>query len=337
MFANFPLAAAVEAVAPHLDPQLASRRNIAAISAVAQALEGWRSTGFECRLGHGTPRADFGVHLTDCDSIPTGELAASARTSTTRRAWQSLDRFVDAWSALAEPIPSVSLEFDLAEPWLETVAAPSVFFTLSPSPSRDVRATCELVRMLLVILTPDVPEEVRVQLDRSIAALLPHAAFIQFGVWLTRPGSEFRVCAPGFPFDEVRSVVNALRWQGPSHAYEAQWRGISRFGDRGTLHLDVGREVSTKLGLEMPFGESSACLDAEDPASTRFLDHLVANEWCVPVKRDAVLAWVGGFRVESVQPTTFLRIISHVKMTFEIGREPVAKAYLATGSVPSVA
>ena len=112
---------------------------------------------------------------------------------------------------------------------------------------------------------------------------------------------------------------------------------VRRF--RGTVHFDVGEGVSAKLGVEVTFGESSASFQRDDPEDTRLLDYLVEHDLCLPDKRDALLSWVGGFRLASRGPSDaeaapiFLRTISHIKLVFQPGRPPEAKAYLGLGRI----
>ena len=178
------------------------------------------------------------------------------------------------------------------------------------------------------------------KLEECFRVLLPRVSFLQFGVWLGRSVDTFRICAPGLRLRDIRAVVQALRWSGPSDAYESHWRDLLPFGDRGALHLDVGTDISARLGLEVNFGEASAALNPHDPDDTRFFDYLVEKDLCLPEKRDALFSWVGGFRLpddgsEKGTAPLFLRTISHVKLVYQPDQAPQAKAYLAVGRVDS--
>jgi hypothetical protein len=76
----------------------------------------------------------------------------------------------------------------------------------------------------------------------------------------------------------------------------------------------------------------------DDPESTRLLDYLVQKKLCLPEKREAILRWVGGFRLSrnavasfGEETPIFLRRVSHVKIVYEPGGAPTAKAYLTVG------
>jgi hypothetical protein len=351
MSTPYQLATMIEMVAPRLHPALVCRDNVDSILAIARVLPSWQCAGFECRLGDPAPRADFGVHLRRTHGIPIdGELLGEGGPldSDPGEAWQRLRRFAHAWSGrqsiILQAVPAVSLEFDVHNPRAARVAAPSIFFSIrfgSGRPGRSnagaVNACRAVVQAVLEALGVDAADAGH-KLEDCFRVLLPRVSFLQFGVWLARSVNTFRICAPGLRLHDIHAVVHALRWSGPSDAYESQWRGLLQFGDTGALHLDVGSEVSPQLGVEVNFGEASASLNPHDPEDTRFFDYLVANDLCLPEKRDAVLSWVGGFRLGhrgsgADTAPLFLRTISHVKLVFQPDQAPQAKAYLAVGRI----
>jgi hypothetical protein len=344
----------IAAVAPRIDPALVCRDNLNDILTLAHFLPRWRCTGFECSLANPAPLADFGVHLARQDGLltETGVVGGAVPgEAASIEVWRRLHRFADVWadtqSLVSQAIPAISLEFDVHRT-SATVAAPSIFFSIHPGPCgpeaparKKAVDTCSgVVQALLEVLAVDVSDGVQKKLGECFKALLPKVSFLQFGVWLARPADTFRICAPGLPFIEIQQVVNTLQWQGPPDAYESQWRDFVQFGDKGSMHLDIGEEVSAKLGIEVHFDENSACLQGDDPKSTRFFNYLVKNNWCLPEKRDAVLSWVGGFRLSSrgtalgtEMERIFLRTISHVKIVFQPDQTPEAKVYLGIGGI----
>ena len=344
------LATMIETVAPRLDPALVCRDNVESILSIARVLPTWQCAGFECRLGDAAPRADFGVHLRRTHGISIDEalLARQTPDSPESDAWQRLRRFAQAWSerqtVIARAIPAVSLEFDVHSLRPPRVAAPSMFFSMRFGPYRSgpadgtaVDACSRVVRAVLEAVGADMADA-RHQLEQCFRVLLPRVPFLQLGVWLARPVNTFRICAPGLKLRDIRAVVRALRWSGPQDAYESRWRDLLQFGDRGALHLDVGSEVAAKIGIEVNFGEGSASLRVDDPEDTRFFDYLVEHDMCLPEKRDGLLSWVGGFRLnpdggDAATAPLFLRTISHVKLVFQPDQNPQAKAYLAVGRI----
>ena len=344
------LAPMIETVASRLAPSLVCRDNVESILTIARAVPSWQCAGFECRLGAPAPRADFGVHLRRQHGMPfTANAAGSdaggteARDPAAADAWQRLRRFADAWAdrrtLIAQAIPAVSLEFDTHEERGARLAAPSMFVSMRFGPRGPGRpaGTCRtVVDAVLEALGVDAGGALAT-LNRCLEVLLPKVPFLQLGVWLARPVDTFRICAPGLALRDIPAVVRALRWSGPADAYAAHWRELLEFGHRGALHLDVGTGISPTMGLEVNFGEASASWRRHDPDDTRFFDYLVEKDMCLRDKRDDVLSWVGGFRVEggsgADDAALFLRTVSHVKLVFQPDRLPQAKAYLAVGRV----
>jgi hypothetical protein len=351
MLAPYSLERMITAVTPRLDPTLICRDNLNIILGIASFLPHWHCTGFECRLGNPDPYVDFGVHLRREDWMATDwAVIANAKTINvaSQEVWGRLHRFAHAWghqSLLSQAISAISLEFDVHRQQAALVA-PSAFFSIHPGScgpedlaSYNSVPTCrKVVQALLEVLVEHVSDSVLNNLEDCFKVLLQKVPFLQFGVWLARPTNSFRICAPGIPLSEVQRIVNALQWKGPTDAYESYRSELLEFGDKGCLHLDIGKVVSAKLGIEVPFDDSSACMKREDTESTRFFDYLIRKKLCLPEKRDAILLWVGGFRLSrngavSCREETpiFLRRVSHVKITYEPGKAPTAKAYLTVG------
>jgi hypothetical protein len=344
MAAPYPLAKMIELVAPRLNAALISRANLDRIVDLSRDVPHWQCAGFECRLGEAAASADFGIHIRRRDGLAGPDASASPD------AWRRLERFSRQWTAarslLSLSIPAVSLEYDVSDPDAPGRAAPSVFFSIHPGPcgprsssSDSIAAACHTVVRTVLDALGVSSAHADESLDRCCRVLLPRVPFLQFGVWLTRSLTTFRVCAPGLPLNEIRPVVRELGWLGPADAYAARWRDLSRFTDRVSLHLDVGERVGPRLGVEVGFAEASAAFNAHDPDDTRFCDYLVDTGMCLPEKRDALFDWVGGFRMSGRagghSSDLFLRTISHVKLVYQPCRAPEAKAYLAVGYVPS--
>jgi hypothetical protein len=353
MLTPYSLERIITAVTPRLNPTtLICRDNLNVILGIASFMPHWQCTGFECRLGNPEPYVDFGVNLRREDCMATNwTVIANAKTidAGSREVWRRLHGFAHVWaqtqSLLSQAISAISLEFDVRRPQAALVA-PSVFFSIHPGPcGPEVSAGCngvdtcsKVVRALLEVLVEHVSDGVLNKLEECFKVLLQKVPFLQFGVWLARPTDNFRICAPGIPLVELRRIVHALQWEGPANAYESHWCELLEFGEKGCLHLDIGKVVSAKLGIEVPFDDSSVCMKREDRESTRLFDYLVQKKLCLPEKRDAVLSWVGGFRL-SINGTAscgeetpiFLRRVSHVKIIYEPDEAPTAKAYLTVG------
>jgi len=347
----YHLAAMLDTVAPRIDPALVCRENFDRIMRVARAMPHWQCAGFECRLGDPAPRADFGVHLRRKHGIgihPTPESGGAENDPTTGDVWRRLGRFSAMWSnrrsAVSHAIPAVSLEFDLHLP--EGSLAPSVFFSVhprrvapgQPTPEQAAAECAAVVREALDALEVSMAPAAE-RLDECFRVLLHKVPYLQLGVWLARPVSTFRVCAPGLRLPEVDGVMRALRGCGAGDAFASYEKDLLQFTRRVALHIDVGRDVSPRLGDEVGFGETSVGFQRDDPDDTRFFDYLVDRDLCLPAKRDALFLWVGGHRLgqrgagTGLDQPFFMRTISHVKLVFAPDRDAEAKVYLALGRI----
>jgi hypothetical protein len=111
--------------------------------------------------------------------------------------------------------------------------------------------------------------------------------------------------------------------------------------DRLHLSLDLGEDISPRVGIEVSFPRQPD----RDPRWRRLLDRLVAARLCSPEARDAALAWPGQDSLWSaaarwpagpgVAATRCVRCLSHVKLLCD-HRQPVrAKAYLLFAPLPA--
>ncbi len=115
--------------------------------------------------------------------------------------------------------------------------------------------------------------------------------------------------------------------------------------DSFLLHLDVGEEISPKVGIECCYDRRRG--PDREPRWRGFLDSLKTLHLCLPEKADALLAYPGyaptdreacpaGLRevankLELIWRSFFARAIYHIKLTYGHGHPWEAKAYLGVG------
>ncbi|MBW3570477.1 MAG: hypothetical protein KY467_05180, partial [Gemmatimonadetes bacterium] len=98
----------------------------------------------------------------------------------------------------------------------------------------------------------------------------------------------------------------------------------------GMLHVDVLEgALLPRLGLEYTLERSPQVHGGI--AEGAFLDRLVECGLCAPERRDALQAWPG-YEVHTLRhelwPSWLVRRVNCIKLVYEPGREPQAKAYL---------
>lgn len=167
------------------------------------------------------------------------------------------------------------------------------------------------------------------------------------GVMLARPTPWLRVNLKNIRVEAVSAVLNLVGWRGDFRELGTWLPALASFTDGITVCLDVGSEISPRLGLE--------CAVQERPGwenrSAAFLGKLIAKGLCTPEKSAALLAWPGCTdprdlpgpwprelaRLALLQSpgyfTAIHRDISHVKVTLAPGREPEAKVYFGFNHV----
>jgi hypothetical protein len=99
------------------------------------------------------------------------------------------------------------------------------------------------------------------------------------------------------------------------------------------VDFDIGDEFGVKVGIELKFSSVSTIREQQQNRPD-YLEWLVQKGWCFPQRNQAVLNWIGGNKYHpdpddfwSPRKTIF-RTINHIKLDFQPGKQPRAKAYL---------
>ncbi len=104
-----------------------------------------------------------------------------------------------------------------------------------------------------------------------------------------------------------------------------------QFVDYMVLALDVGEEISTKLGVEFRFLKDELSL-ATQTKWHPFLDYLVEKDMCTNAKREAFIDWSGGSR-EIFDPDLcrffIFRFIHYIKAVYVPDFPPEIKGYFS--------
>ena len=332
----------IQALLPHLGPELLDRQAGARLSALGARLPAVSKGGFEVRLGAGESQVDFQqcVSREPSELDRLSSLVRHAAQTSAGPAWRHLDTFVSAWNARLASIPEVWLEFDLEAGGAEG-AAPHPFVGLpqgTATPSEVLALSLEAIGLLR---GRALEETWASALARCVDAC-PEGAFVShLGLMSARGSTQLRVNVKRLSPRGVEAYVDALSWEGDHGSLEGLLE-LAGPADRLTLCLDLFPEVSSRVGVECMFedlGETSPRLGA-------FLDGLVERGLCAPSKRRALFAWPGlstpllpgapwpdhavvASLLGSVDRfTAFERRLSHFKLTGDPLSGVAAKAYL---------
>ena len=349
------LADVLQPVAETIPSSLVSPASLAAIAATVRELSGelTQHVGFECALGDATPTADFSLAiapqpavsaLLGAEHLPAAYLAHPV--------WDRLRQFSALWAEPGSPLHGnvriLWLEFDLRDASPSEVPVPSAFFAPCRGLTRADADGDELaeawvldpaIRLLRgTALSPSAARAVA----GCVGALRRDAHVFQVGLMLARPVDTVRLCVRGLEFSELPEYLSHVGWPGAWEDARTALAPFAELATRTALHLDVGGEVSPRLGLECYLGDGSDW----SPTATAFLDALAGAGLCVPPKREGLLAWPGEQRVTAgrvpLPPgvatrarllsravfTVYRREMNHIKLNFTPGRPLEAKAYV---------
>lgn len=344
------------AVDPRLPEALISPARLAALHCLTRAFPADISEffGFECRLCDPHAAADFLVCIKANEAgravlaglAPGVDLTANFVPAAV---WARIRAFAAAWAEPASPfhrtVSNMWLEFDLPTDEVPT-GVPSVFIgTDALQGGGRTRPDWLIEQALPALRGAPLGAELTTSLMRVLGLLPAGSRIFQVGLMLGRADAAeaLRICVRGLSADEAGDFLAALGTaveRSPIADLLALAYASSTSVD---LDLDLCPEVGAKIGLECSFGE-----DAHTPRRiAAFLDRLVDMGACLPAKRDALLAWPGGFH-ERANPeawpedlrararsagesvvSMFMRWLYHIKLVHVPDRPIEAKAYLA--------
>ena len=221
----------------------------------------------------------------------------------------------------------------LSQRWL-----PSFFAVFAP----QAAATADEARLDHLVLATLCGDDLVVpaSLDRCHAALPAGTRISHIGLMLGRAHPVVRVHISRMPLASYGSFLQHIGWPGDTGPVQHLAHVLGAQCDHIILCVDAADAVGATLGLECFFSDG----DGMDPRWPAFLDWLVEQGMCTAAKRTGLLRWVGitqptpdngwpdNWIIESLlQPAThfgvFSRRLSHVKVSFEPGRDLTAKAY----------
>jgi Rps23 Pro-64 3,4-dihydroxylase Tpa1-like proline 4-hydroxylase len=351
-------------VKPHVPEPLIDADHWADIEAIARWIPSPITNffGFECRLGDPTPQADFLLAIGAKEAgqrILAGQSPRYPLYTDLLKVpvWQQVQQFTTTWldegSDLHGNVNNLWLEFDVDENADGNAAEPpmpSCFFgtqTILVNPDADkpnAEPSHQWVTQTAIPQLQGYPLEADLQ-QRLLICLdaLPIGAHVfQVGLMLARRVNLVRLCLRNITPAQVLSYLQTLNWPGSTEARSPHLLKLSDLADRVDVDLDVSPQgICPKLGFE-------CYLQAQpkhNPAWGKFLDYLVAEGWCLPQKRDALLSYPGFVR-ERDNPDrwpphlrklaqflgdgkegVFFRGLHHIKLVFHTDHMVEAKAY----------
>lgn len=341
-------------IRPRISPQLISNRHWQNIETVAQSLPSSITTffGFESHLASPEAHADFLICAAAGEMgkrILAGDSSISSLPPKfqSHPVWSQIRNFAKQWnqdnSLLSDLVHNMWLEFDVDDSLAsgDTIPVPSCFFGPKPIYARS-KSQWTMSQALKLIQDRDIPLTVAAKL-KSCFELLPQDAYVfQIGVMLARKSDLVRVCIRDIAPQNILVYLTALGWSGDIHNLREVLDPLSKYAERIDLDIDVGKTILPKIGLECYLSKQP---DFE-PKWQLLLDYLVSTGFCLPQKRDSLLAYPGFIREEQnseVWPNNlsavsnllgmgyeyiFFHGLHHIKLTYQNSAPLEAKAYL---------
>lgn len=304
--------------------------------------------GFECQLGQKEPNADFLVRIgTEPGEWPMLELYAGAQQEKLwRRIRGLLEERAKPDSLLSNMLQNLWLEYDLVNS-ASTISIPSAFFGTSHLTRKAESAWA--VALAETLRGEPLPVAVRRKINDLIEVLPEAARIFQIGVMCARPQAPLRVCVIGQKSDEISAFLAAARWPGEWAQVAEVLEQFASVIDSVAIDLDIleDGQLAPKLGVEL-YQKQNKDLGLR---VVELVKRLADNNLCIPEKATGLLAWSGithERRHRDIWPAAlmtrkalrgrsessmFCRWLHHIKIVFDHGALPAAKAYLAVSHV----
>jgi hypothetical protein len=356
-----PFSDYINLLKPDVPRQLVSEQSLSNIGKVTSLIPGclaFSTFGFECPLGVDEAEADFLFSLRKNNGGPailSGQYPQHDFDPSLFDIpqWSQVRRFGKLWNSPPSPIfdgiDDVWMEFDVASARApQNIKAPSIFF----APCRSASATrvwklenaLEQLGTIFTHLKGRHPPDACIRNWKCcFESLRNPTAVFQVGVMIARLDSNtLRMCILTDNIESLKSLLRNFDWPGDFSGLDPILKTIQPFFDHLRLHIDLGEEMSGKIGIECQFPERKS--PQKEPLWFPFLDFLVGEGLCRTAKRDALIQYPGyretgtdicppplqriANRLFPLYRSFFVRSIYHVKLVMEPSGIWSAKAYL---------
>jgi hypothetical protein len=329
------------------DPRLVGRDDWLRIEAAAGFLPAPVVQGFylECRLGGGTAPVDWIVRVEKpgrdilAGRNPKLRLPESLRADPV---WARVARFCAAWAddpLLRAGVEHLWLEFDLESgvlPPAGAVPRPSLFAAIDRGAAKEMDAGgwSLLLDRLVQHLGPEDPDAGRSARRAAVAGLPAGATIPYVGFMLARPVPAVRIYVTGGTPASIPARMQAMGWPGAPSGLAALLEPLNGLPgcaapEISMAHLDVDREVLSRVGVEFRFARRPQL--GGSLVEAPFLQRLVELGLCTGGKRDGLLAWPGhsvGTLPHELWRSVIARRVNCVKLVHQPGSPAEAKGYL---------
>ncbi len=289
--------------------------------------------GFELPLSHEETWIDFCFHLDlSGKSLLDLERYLEENKTQTNEVWHDcfhcFSRSRQQNFFTNYNLTNMCLEFDIGSS-LMWPPKPSIF--LGVSQTHDIENICKTLFGILQKNHFDF--SFSTNLERCIKTCEEmNLEIAQIGLMLPRSSKGIKLCIRGENLtynNAITSFLKAIHYPEESEAFIALLKELSSLIPHFFLQLDIDDNIHAKLGIEGFF--KGGTYSEIKHQWENVLTFLVAEQLTSEEKKNAILAWMGGYREVDEASTSyhqFVRGISHIKVTYFPDKKPKAKIYL---------
>jgi hypothetical protein len=311
------------------------------------------AAGFEVRISEPVDYVDLLLRATKCDG---GFIALSGASSLNLMSpelcrlpgWQRIQEFAARLSGRDVDTYPTSLwcEVDHREGSF-ALEQPSFFLGINLAAWRRDRVLCleSVLADLSDMAVCPIPHEAFLAF-RNCVKLLPDDVYpYQIGYMQSREVRVLRLCTDGWTGASFARFLAGVHYPGNARQLECEWSRCKQTCESVGVVLEIDQAITANVGLECYPG------DCAHPKNTwmAFLNDLQRSELCLPDAANLLMRWPGVIihdRTSSLQAwpahysrlesflghttSSFVKILSHVKLVFDGQRSSSAKAYLGS-------
>jgi len=184
-------------------------------------------------------------------------------------------------------------EFDTSS-YSSEMPIPNIFLQIKKlriDTPEDIKKLSWITHIALPLLTGQhLSKKVEKGLIHSIQQLPEGASVIHVGTMLKREVSGVRIVINRIKPDQVIPYLKSLGWSDGTEELSLLLEELENYVSRMILHINVGEDVDSRIGLECSFSKDQYHQETGWP---NFLNYLTEKKLCLPEKKSALLNFLG--------------------------------------------
>ncbi|RLF57742.1 MAG: hypothetical protein DRN27_07170 [Thermoplasmata archaeon] len=262
--------------------------------------------------------------------------------------WGQIQSFVEDWSnegsILNKNVLGIWLEFDTAYSSSESLI-PGLFVQIKPiskEKSKDPMNYSWITEQLFPALTGKRLDCKNEEMINKSIKQLPNSSFLLFvAAMISRESSIIRTTIK-MNSNQIIPYLESLGWKDENNGLDSLLEQVSKHSTRIILHMDIGKEINPKIGIECSF---SPDLYHFEKRWDGFFDYLIKEGACLPEKKEQLISFMrvdqedntNKFSLDSYLPAvkfndnnfsgTIVKYLSHIKIQYKPNGSIFAKAY----------